>query len=613
MTAASRSSRSLLLAALFSLSACEPTPEPGPTPRPPPAKGPEARLQGQFTLTPGTKLDGPVGLALAWYPALLTGDSGTLSKPASIVTDSVPYSGGFPATWLFDVKRAPPAEALVQLGDGMVGKGAVGILLAFSDGNGNGRLDTIPADGPPVDHVLGASLEWTRPPAFMVVYLDSAQAPSTGLQQGFNLMRISDNLSSQVVPLSTRIPLALHEDPMLDAFVCEAAWDDTAERAPCGLSGDEEPDEAVLSLHGGVALHGNQLDVTLDVRRDEVSVADAEVKVGDRVATYDAERGRYTLHLDDASAVAEGGFVSLEARRGDLLVGRTVLIPSEFQVTWPTVPVSYSPGAEVQVAWTQSQGASDYSVRVLGKEEVLASDITRRQSLRLATEPYEGTAVVRVEAVDSNDGVVARRVLEVPISFSTCDTVTPGSGLTVDGFYAQYPADMLGWESGEVRAEVKDEGEFVTDARVMLGEWDVPYVKEVGAFSNGFISTGEGLGDTVELRVMRQGEVLCRTLTVPGDFSLSLEGQPSRPSGSPLSVSWTRAERAVQYELWLGKGLEAPLYSASTNELEYTFEKVDYVGELSLRFSAISHPAHNDTLGWMDVKRTRRGGATFTE
>lgn len=613
MTAASRSSRSLLLAALFSLSACEPTPEPGPPPRPPPAKGPEARLQGQFTLTPGTKLDGPVGLALAWYPALLTGDSGTLSKPASIVTDSVPYSGGFPAAWLFDVKRAPPAEALVQLGDGMVGKGAVGILLAFSDGNGNGRLDTIPADGTPVDHVLGASLEWTRPPAFMVVYLDSAQAPSTGLQQGFNLMRISDNLSSQVVPLSTRIPLALHEDPLLDAFVCEAAWDDTAERAPCGLSGDVEPDEAVLSLHGGVALHGNQLDVTLDVRRDEVSVADAEVKVGDRVATYDAERGRYTLHLDDASAVAEGGFVSLEARRGDLLVGRTVLIPSEFQVTWPTVPVSYSPGAEVQVAWTQSQGASDYSVRVLGKDEVLASDITRRQSLRLATEPYEGTAVVRVEAVDSNDGVVARRVREVPISFSTCDTVTPGSGLTVEGFYAQHPADMPGWESGEVRAEVKDEGEFVTDARVMLGEWDVPYVKEVGAFSNGFISTGEGLGDTVELRVMRQGEVLCRTLTVPGDFSLSLEGPPSRPSGSPLSVSWTRAERAVQYELWLGEGLEAPLYSASTNELEYTFEQVDYVGELSLRFSAISHPAHNDTLGWMDVKRTRRSGATFTE
>ncbi|MCY1014185.1 hypothetical protein [Pyxidicoccus sp. MSG2] len=614
MFAARRGFRSLSLLALLSLSACEPT-EPGPIQTPPPAKAPEARLEGELMLTPGTELGGPVRLALAWYPTLLAGDSGTMTRPAGIVTEDIAYSGGFPARYTFDVKHAPPAEALVQLGDGMQGKGAVGILLAYNDGNGNAALDTIPADGTPVDHVLGASLVWTRPPAFMVVYLDSAQAPATGLKQGFNLVRISDNLTSDVVPLTTPIPLALHDDPLLDAFVCEAAWDDTAEQAPCGLPGHEEPVEGVLSLTGGAVIDGNRLDVSLAVHRDEEAVTDAEVTVGDFVATYDAARGRYTLHLDDASAVVESGLVTLVARQGDAAVGRTVVVPSDFRVTWPTTPASYSPGAEVQAAWSKSQGASDYSVRVVAGDQVLASELTQKQSLKLATESYAGAAVLRIEAVDASDGLVMRRVREVPIAFTPCDTVTDGSGLTADGYFLQYVRNIFGEESSEVFADVKDDGVSVTDARVTLSGWDVPYVREVGGFQNGFVTLGGGvgLGDTVELRVMRQGEVLCRTLTLPGDFALDLKGASSRPSGSPLSMNWTRSEGAVQYELWLGKTFHEPIYSASTNELEYTFEQIDYVGELNLRFSAVAHPAHNDTLGWMDVKRTRLGGATFTE
>jgi hypothetical protein len=611
MFAARRGFRSLSLLALFSLSACEPTP----ASQPPPTEEPAAKLQGQLTLAPGTKLDGPVRLALAWYPTLLAEDSGTLTRPAGIVTEDLAFSGGFPASYTFDVKSAPPTEALVQLGDGMKGKGAVGILLAYNDGNGNAALDTIPADGTPVDHVLGASLVWTRPPAFMVVYLDSAQAPATGLKQGFNLVRISDNLTSDVVPLATPIPLALHDDPLLDAFVCEAAWDDTAEQAPCGLPGQEEPVEDWLTIRGDAVFTGNAADVSLAVHKGEVAVDDAEVVVGDRVATYDARRGRYTLHVDDASAVVESGRLALVARRGDSAAGRTMVVPSDFQVTWPTTPASYSPGAEVQAAWSKSKGASDYSVRVVGGDQVLASELTQAQSLKVATEPYEGAAVLRIEAVNASDGLMVRRVREVPIAFTPCDTVTDGSGLTADGYFLQYGRDFSGEESSEVFADVKDDGVSVTDAKVMLSGWNVPYVREVGGFHNGFFTLGggTGLGDTVELRVMRQGEVLCRTLTVPGDFDVDLKGARSRPSGSPLSMSWTKSEGAVQYEVWLGKTFNEPIYSASTNELEYTFEQVDYVGELSIRFSAVAHPAHNDTLGWMDVKRAHLGGASFTE
>lgn len=45
----------------------------------------------------------------------------------------------------------------------------------------------------------------------------------------------------------------------------------------------------------------------------------------------------------------------------------------------------------------------------------------------------------------------------------------------------------------------------------------------------------------------------------------------------------------------------------------WSTEKVDHVGTLSLRFAAVAQPAHNDTLGWMDVMRVVPGGATFTE
>ncbi|MBZ4416836.1 hypothetical protein [Myxococcus sp. RHSTA-1-4] len=613
MFAAPRRSRSALLLSLFTLSACGGgnTPPP-PTTNPPPAEKPLATLQGQLAPTPGTEVTRPVRLALAWYPGLLTEGPGPVSNPLGIVTEDVAYPGGFPASYTFDVTSPPPAEALVQLGDGMRGRGSVGILLAYDDRNGNTTLDTIPADGTPVDRVLGASLAWTRPPAFMVVYLDSAQAPATGLKQGFNLVRITDNLTSQVVPLTTPIPLSLHDDPMLDAFVCEAAWDDTVEQAPCGL-GDEEPVEGLLTLGGELVVNGTRADVSLEVRRDGESVKAAQVTVGDEVATYDATLERYTLHLEDTSGTLGSGLVTVMAKVGEAEVARTVVVPGDFQVTWPTLPMSYSPGASVRVAWTLARGASDYTASVVAGDQVLASDETQGRWLELSPLAYGGDATVRVVASEESDGLVVRRVRELPISFTSCDSVTEGSELTVEGEFEQYAWDILQQEASSVRVEVKDGGIAVTDAKVMLSGWDVPYLNEQGAYSNGFYSLGPPVfGDTVELRVMREGEVLCRTLTLPGDFDLTLHGEAERPTGSPLAVSWTRAPGAVRYDLLLEPALQQPLYSASTNELEYTFEKVDAVGNLSLRVAAVAHPAHNDTLGWMDVKRLRLGGATFT-
>ncbi|NPC86222.1 hypothetical protein HPC49_49550, partial [Pyxidicoccus fallax] len=587
---------------------------PPPAPVPAPTEKPLATLRGQLATEPGAELTGPVRLALAWYPGMLSEESGPVSKPLGIVTEDIAYSGGFPASYTFDVKSAPPAEALVQLGNGMHGKGAMGILLAYNDRDGNGALDTIPADGTPVDRVLGASLAWTRPPAFVVVYLDSAQPAGTGLTQGFNLVRLDDNHSSGVVPLTTPIPLSLHDDPLLDVFVCEAAWDDTSDQAPCGLLG-EQPVEGVLTLGGELVVNGDSADVTLEVRRDGASVEAAQVTVGDEVATYDATLDRYTLHLENASALLGAGLVTVMAKQGDEAVARTVVVPSRFELLQPTAPMSYSPGETVHAAWTQSHGATDYEVSVVAGDEVLASGVTRERGLKLATEAYEGSAVVRVGVAVATEGFVVRRMREVPISFTPCDTVTDGSALTVEGEFIHSAGNTFTWESNEVRVEVKNDDVHVTDAKVMLSGFNVPYVQQVGAFHNVIIGMSTLLVDgSVELRVMRGNEVLCRTLKVPGDFNLTLHGEPERPTGSPLAVSWSKARDAVDYELLLGASGEFPLIrdSVRTNDLSYTFESVDIVGNAFLRFSAVAYPAHNDTLGRMDVKRLRTGGATFT-
>ena len=611
MPFATRSTRSLLLLSLFSLSACG---DGTSRPQPPPDEEPQnVTLRGQLSATPGAEPGSPVRLALAWYPTLLSEGTGPMTMPRGIVAQDLAYSGSLPRDYAFELPGAPPSEALVQLGEGMNGKGAVGVLLAYADRNGNATLDTIPADGAPVDRVLGASLAWTQPPAFMVVYLDSAQAPATGLKQGFNLVRITDNLTSDVVPLTTPVPMPLRNDPLLDAFVCEAAWDDTTGEAPCGLPGDE-PAEGVLTLGGELSFDGTAADVSLDVRRDGMPEEGAQVTVGGHAATYDAELGRYTLHLDDASALLASGLVTVAAREGDEETVSTVEVPGNFEVVRPTVPMSYSPGEAMDVVWTRLENASRYEVSVVAGDELLASRATREHALKLTPVAHEGTAALRVGVVMESEGFVVRRTREVPVVFTPCDTVTEGSGLTVEGSFLQYAAGIVEWETSEVSVEVKDDGVHVTDAKVMVKGMSVPYLLQQGAYQNGFLAfPGHGLGRTVELRVMRQDAVLCRTLTLPGDFELSLEGQPSRPMGSSLGVSWTRSEGASWYELLLAQTVNEPLYSASTNELEYTFERVDYAGNLSLRFAAVTQPAHNDTLGWMDVKLARTGGATFTQ
>src|SRR5687767_7935977 len=80
---------------------------------------PLVTLEGQMSLSQGATVEGPVRMALGWYPGMLADDSAApLSQPKSIVTEDVVYESSFPVSYRFHLYRPPPTDALVALGNG---------------------------------------------------------------------------------------------------------------------------------------------------------------------------------------------------------------------------------------------------------------------------------------------------------------------------------------------------------------------------------------------------------------------------------------------------------------------------------------------------------------
>ncbi len=232
----------LMLGMFLSAVACggpEPVENPNPNPvsEKPDNHNEALTLEGQMAPAAGVSVKGPVRLAVAWYPMMIEDSAGNaISKPGSITTTDVVAEGSFPASFHFSTSTPPPAEALVAVGQGTTAKAALGILLAYQDKNGNGKLDTIPTTGTPIDSVLGSSLSWFSDTSHLVIYVDSEQQLEPELKKGFNLLKVTGE-SSGVVPLTTPISLTLSGGPLLDMFVCEGAWNSGEVAIPemCGL------------------------------------------------------------------------------------------------------------------------------------------------------------------------------------------------------------------------------------------------------------------------------------------------------------------------------------------------------------------------------------------
>lgn len=326
---------------------------------------PLVTITGQMMPTPDAQLTGEVRLALGWYPQWLAADDreGPPGVLQEVITEDVVYQGSFPANYRFHIYRPPAEEALAELGEGLQGKGAFGILLAYKDRNGNGKLDPIAMNGAPVDQIIGSSLLGGERSTFAVVYVTRQQREETGLKPGFNLIQGVNSESSAVVPHATSLPLSLTAGGALfDAFVCEAGWLTFLLTDVCGLNGGELIEPAKLSLSGRVALEGTLAAVELEVSEENERRQDATVTLNGRTIPYDAGHGAYIVSERDSALLTPGGSFELAVSLGEDTLRRTFRMPDELAITAPTANAQVRTGETLRLEWTASQGATAYFV-----------------------------------------------------------------------------------------------------------------------------------------------------------------------------------------------------------------------------------------------------------
>jgi hypothetical protein len=597
----SRSGPLLGLALILLTIACGGTEEP----RPPPVDPkPLLTLEGQLTLTPGHPVEGPVRLALAWYPGMLRDDEASmaLSQPRAIVTDGAAYQTTAPAPYRFEVLSPPPTEALMPLPEGFQGKGAIGLLLAYADGNANARLDTIPISGPPVDHVLGSSLVWTASPAFLIVYVDSVQPAATGLRKGFNLVKMTDAQNHAVVPASTPIPLALSGGPYLDVFVCEAAWSGSEAEAPCGLDFGSEQPTGELSLAGTVSVYAGIAKVDLTVALDGEVVNDAAITLGGESIPFDPGTGHYLASSLDPALLtrAQGAELHVSARGQELR--RSLSASGGFEIEGPYRAKS---GTPFTARWTASAGVQAYNVSLdVGVTKNLGSAIglTNLEHTFGGIE-HSGTAILRVEAVtwldDGRSGQLEIKVVRtLPMHFEPADETPPQGTLDVLGTVkiSKYGSDT--------NLLVTRGGVPITDARVLLGDTELTFSEDTGSYTLVEAIFGSMFDHgPVELRVISRGEELRRTLTAPAAFDVLTPTLPANPrSGAPLTVSWEASAGAQEYSVMIVAAGPGIIAAELTSDLETTFTSVVHDGLATLYVEAVTIVTGSE-LGGIELRR----------
>jgi hypothetical protein len=195
-------------------------------------------IRGQITLAPGTSVDGKLRLALAWYPGLYGGGvavEGCDEAPfLGLVSQDVEYEPTFPADYAFDLTAPPPAAAQRVVPDVPGASGAIGSIVAYVDGNGNGKLDPCRRGQPCADRVLGASGSFVAGDSVdnrFIAYATAAASAGDGgatVGPGFFLVRAatSDAEEPTYLPLpQTRVDLTLDARATVQAIICSELCD----------------------------------------------------------------------------------------------------------------------------------------------------------------------------------------------------------------------------------------------------------------------------------------------------------------------------------------------------------------------------------------------------
>jgi hypothetical protein len=143
------------------------------------------------------------------------------------VTQDVPVTTTFPASYELAITELPPVETVV---DGI----AVASVLVYDDANGNGKLDFAAAsDTAFADHLLGYpgdSAGGTYIVDNVVFVQDDATAASSGFPKGFSLLKSSWTINAQgqeiydgaeIDAIDAPLGINVAGDPALDCYLLE--------------------------------------------------------------------------------------------------------------------------------------------------------------------------------------------------------------------------------------------------------------------------------------------------------------------------------------------------------------------------------------------------------
>jgi hypothetical protein len=194
---------------------------------------PVATLQGTITAA-AVSTPSELHVALVWDH--ITEHDGELRS-----AQEVNVRAEFPVRFKIDILDPPPLEAMNALSpedaqqagvDPSTFRFALGSVLVYEDGNGNGKLDLLTLNATTsIDRPLGAAKPW-------IIYVEGAP-PADGLfgvslVPGFNLIAEStascntDNGVDEFcrprlesLPLTTELDIALSNDPRLAALLCQ--------------------------------------------------------------------------------------------------------------------------------------------------------------------------------------------------------------------------------------------------------------------------------------------------------------------------------------------------------------------------------------------------------
>lgn len=533
----------------------------------PGAVGPSYRGEPLFTVkgqlvTSGPAPTAPIRLAVAWYPS-----EDAPTAPRALVTQDVEYQGSFPLNYTFSFFEPPPDGVLAEtVTNGVTARTAFGVLMAYEDTNGNGRLDSIPKGGSAVDRVLGTSLGDTyngkpaSPPLWVAYVEGNPGGPWSSFSPGYNLY-----LARSVAPPSTNVTVRLDGTNELALFVCEEFVSSSSYGydLPCNITPTGGV-RVIGNLYRQDGIGGASLRVTDGFR----PLTSARVLVNGAPVSYDAASGLFYAH--GSVPIVTPGKNVLSVSSGTSALEFTLEAPAEVSIEQPALRVLMS--GSTTLAWQRTDRAAFFTAqmrpaRMLGDElpgVTVANTGAERYSHRF-------TGFRRVELHAATVSAFAQNYVAYGSGGSMVNVATARTA-----YVDVLPDDIGGWLEGTalrssyrgqaysaVYVQAFDGTTLVSNALVTANgdalTWDAPTQQYAGNAE--FFPD-----DTVTLGVTVPGKPRkTSTVTMPSDFTPTTPPR-SHPANQPLRLTWPTVQGATDYRVLVSNSTGRQLHFSNVLE-----------------------------------------------